>query len=41
MITENYDLTNSSLELTDEEVFRPIIMIDLAMRSRQRAAEYY
>ena len=42
MITEDYDLTNSSLELTDPgEVFRPIIMIDLAMRSRQRAAECY
>jgi hypothetical protein len=42
MITEDYDLTNSSLELTDPgEVFRPIIIIDFAMRSRQRAAGYY
>ena len=39
MITEDHDLTNSSPKLTDPgEVLRQIIMIDLAMRSRRRAA---
>ena len=42
MLTEEHSETDSSVGLTDPgELYRPIIMIDLSMRARQRAAAYY
>jgi TPR repeat protein len=41
MLTEEHSETDSSVDLTDPgELYRPIIMIDLSMRARQRAAAY-
>ena len=42
MLTEEHSETDSSVDLTDPgELYRPIIMIDLSMHARQRAAAYY
>ena len=42
MLTEEHSETDPSVGLTDTgELYRPIIMIDLSMRARRRAAAYY